>query len=169
MRRSARLTLMTAAASMTLGWLAAAPAMADAQTDLRVTSANCAGVSVSATGLPPSQQLFLLVTDVSTGKALGGGPSPVRTNAAGEVNTRRSVSLSGVRTVDVSIWTKKGETLTMAARDKSSTNCGAATETASANLPRTGASPGSGLLLGGALLAAGLLLIWRTRARQQPR
>jgi LPXTG-motif cell wall-anchored protein len=154
---------MIAAASLPLGWLAAAPAMADAQTDLRVTSANCTGVSVSATGLPASQQLFLLVTDVSTGKALGGGPSPVRTTAAGEVNTRRSVTLSGVRTVDVSIWTKKGETLTMAARDKSSTNCGSATKAASANLPRTGASPGPGLLLGGVLLAGGLLLIWRTR------
>jgi LPXTG-motif cell wall-anchored protein len=167
MRRGARLTLMIAAASLILGWLTAAPAMADAQTDLRVTRANCVGVSVSATGLPASQQLFLLVTDVSTGKALGGGPSPVRTTAAGEVHTQRSVTLSGVRTVDVSIWTKKGETLTMAARDKSSTNCGSASEAASANLPRTGASPVPGLLVAGVLLAGGLLLIWRTRGARR--
>jgi LPXTG-motif cell wall-anchored protein len=167
MRRGVRVTLMVAAATLILSWLAAAPAMADAQTDLRVTRANCVGVSVSATGLPASQQLFLLVTDVSTGKALGGGPSPVRTTANGEVQTQRSVKLSGVRTVDVSIWTKKGETLTMAARDKSSTNCGSATEAASANLPRTGASPAPGLLVGGVLLAGGLLLVWRTRGARR--
>ena len=169
MRHGFRLTFMISAASLLLGGLAAAPAMADAQTDLRVTRANCAGVSVSATGLPANQELFLLVTDVATGKALGGGPSPVRTNAAGEVHTRRSVSLSGVQTVDVSIWTKKGETLTMAARDKSSTNCGSATEAASARLPRTGSSPGPVLLLGAVLLAGGLLLVRRARGTSRGR
>jgi LPXTG-motif cell wall-anchored protein len=167
MRRGVRITLLIAGASLILGSLAAAPAMAAAQTDLRVTRANCAGVAVTATGLPANQTLFLLVTDVSTGKALGGGPSPVRTSASGEVRTQRSLPLAGVRTVDVSIWTKKGETLTMAARDKSSTNCGSAAEAAATGLPRTGASPGRGLLVGGVLLLGGVALLWRTRGTRR--
>ena len=153
MSRGARFTVLLAAV-LGVTWLAAAPATA-APTDLRVDSATCNGVSVSAQGLPANQQLFLLVTDVSTGKALGGGPSPVRSDANGEVHTHRSVALNGVQTVDVSIWTKNGETLTMAARDKSTTNC--------ASLPRTGSSSGPILLVGALLLGAGAILVWRTR------
>jgi LPXTG-motif cell wall-anchored protein len=153
MPRGARFTVPLAAA-LGVTWLAAAPAMA-ASTDLRVTSATCQGVSVSGQGLPANQQLFLLVTDVSNGKALGGGPSPVRTTAAGEVHAQRKLSLSGVATVDVSIWTKKGETLTMAARDTSTTGCG--------RLPVTGSSSGPALVFGAALLVAGAVLVWRTR------
>jgi LPXTG-motif cell wall-anchored protein len=158
MARGARLTVLLAAA-ICVACLAAAPALA-ASTDLRVTSATCSGVAVSAEGLPADQQLFLLVTDVSTGKALGGGPSPVRSDASGEVHTQRTLSLRGVRTVDVSIWTKKGETLTMAARDKSTTNCDA--------LPMTGSSSGPILLLGALLLAGGAVALWLARARRAP-
>jgi LPXTG-motif cell wall-anchored protein len=153
MSRGARLTVLLAAA-VGVTWLVAAPATA-VPTDLQVTSATCTGVSVTAQGLPASEQLFLLVTDVATGKALGGGPSPVRSDGNGEVHAQRSLSLEGVRTVDVSIWTKKGETLTMAARDKTTTNC--------ASLPMTGASSGPVLLAGIALLAAGGLLVRRAR------
>jgi len=153
MPRGTRLTVLFAAA-VGVTWLVAAPATA-VPTDLRVTGATCTGVSIAAQGLPPDHQLFLLVTNVATGKALGGGPSPVRSDANGEVHAQRSLSLEGVRTVDVSIWTKKGETLTMAAKDKSATNC--------ASLPRTGASSGPVLLAGVVLLAAGGLLVWRAR------
>jgi hypothetical protein len=83
MPRAARSTVLLAAV-LGLTWLAAVPAMAVAPTDLRVTSATCSGVSVTAQGLPANQQLFLLVTNVATGKALGGGPSPVHSNASGE-------------------------------------------------------------------------------------
>jgi LPXTG-motif cell wall-anchored protein len=153
MPRGARFTVLLAAA-LGVTWLAAGPAAA-VPADLRVTSATCQGVSVSAQGLPADQQLFLLVTDVSTGKALGGGPSPVHSTAAGEVHAQRKLSLNGVQTVDVSIWTKKGETLTMAAREKSTTNC--------AGLPMTGAASAPILVLGAVLLAAGAVLLWRTR------
>jgi LPXTG-motif cell wall-anchored protein len=149
----ARFTVLLAAA-LGVTWLVAAPATA-APTDVQVTSATCHGVSVSAQGLPANQQLFLLVTDIATGKALGGGPSPVHSDANGEVHAKRDLTLNNVRTVDVSIWTKNGETLTMAARQRSTTNCDA--------LPMTGTSSGPILLLGAVLLAAGALLLWRTR------
>jgi hypothetical protein len=45
-----------------------------------------------------------------------------------------NLDLNGVRTVDVSVWTKSGETLQMAARDVATTNCG--------KLPMTGAPAG---------------------------
>src|SRR6266704_553907 len=99
--------------------------------------------------------LLLLATAVPTGNALGGGHSPVHSTAAGEVHAQRKLSLNGVQTVDVSIWTKKGETLTMAARERSTTNC--------AGLPMTGASSAPILVLGAVLLAAGAVLVWRTR------
>jgi hypothetical protein len=155
MPRGARFTVLLGTA-LGVTWLAAAPAVA-APTDLRVTSATCQGVSVIGQGLPANQQLFLLVTDVATGKALGGGPSPVRSNAAGEVHARRDLALDHVATVDVSIWTKNGETLTMAASDRSSTGCG--------TLPMTGGPGGPALVVGAALLVAGVVLVWRTRGR----
>ena len=152
---AARSTVLLAAV-LGVTWLAALPAMAVAPTDLRVTSATCSGVSVTAQGLPANQQLFLLVTNVATGKALGGGPSPVHSNASGEVHVQRKLPLNNVRTVDVSVWTKKGETLTMAASDRSTTNCD--------SLPMTGLASGPILLVGALLLAAGAVLVWRTRA-----
>jgi LPXTG-motif cell wall-anchored protein len=156
MPRGTRLTVLLAAV-LGVTFLATAPAWA-APKDLRITSATCSGVAVSAEGLPSNQQLFLLVTNLSTGKAMGGGPSPVRTDANGQVHTQRSLSLQGVQTVDVSIWTKKGETLTMAARDKSATNCNA--------LPMTGVSTRPIVLLGALLLAAGAFALLLARIRR---
>jgi LPXTG-motif cell wall-anchored protein len=153
MRSGPRVAVLLAVLAAT--WLSAAPAMA-APTDVRVTEVTCSSVSVSAQGLPASRQLFLLVTNIATGKALGGGPSPVHSNSSGEVHAKRSLDLSNVGTVDVSIWSKKGETLTMAASEKAVTNC--------SSLPRTGgASSGPMLVFGAALLAAGAMLVWRTR------
>jgi hypothetical protein len=150
MMRAIRSSLLVVVATG-VGLALAQPAFA-AGKNLDVTSVTCAGVTVSATGMPKNQQLFLLVTDLATGKALGGGPSPVRSDANGEVHASRSLSLRGVRTVDVSLWTKKGETLTMTVQQRSATNCGGAS-----SLPRTGASPapllaaGLGLVLAGAI------------------
>jgi hypothetical protein len=158
MPRGTRLTVLLAAV-LGVTFLATAPAWA-APKDLRITSATCSGVAVSAEGLPSNQQLFLLVTNLSTGKAMGGGPSPVRTDANGQVHTQRSLSLQGVQTVDVSIWTKKGETLTMAARDKSATNCNA--------LPMTGVSTRPIVLLGALLLAAGAFALLLARIPRAP-
>ncbi len=158
MPRATPLTVLLAAV-LGVTFLAAAPAWA-APKDLRVTSATCNGVAVSAEGLPSNQQLFLLVTNLSTGKAMGGGPTPVRTDANGQVHTQRSLSLDGVQTVDVSIWTKQGETLTMAARDKSATNCDA--------LPMTGLSTRPVVLLGGLLLATGAFALLIARIRRAP-
>jgi hypothetical protein len=147
--------------------VAFAPAAVAAPKGLDVTSVSCGGVTVSATGMPKSQRLFLLVTDLATGKALGGGPSPVRSDANGEVHASRSLSLRGVRTVDVSLWTKKGETLTMTVQERSATNCAGTT-----SLPRTGASPapllaaGLGLLLAGALAVGLAVRLARTAARR---
>jgi LPXTG-motif cell wall-anchored protein len=156
MSRAIRPSLLVVSA-VGLSVLLASPALAVPK-NLEVTSVTCGGVTVSAMGMPKNQQLFLLVTDLATGKALGGGPSPVRSDANGEVHARRSLSLSGVRTVDVSLWTKKGETLTMTAQERSSTNCGGG-----AALPRTGSSPIPLLAAGLALLLAGALAVWRAR------
>jgi hypothetical protein len=127
--------------------LTAAPAMA--AKDLRVSTATCAGVTVVGEGLPPSSQLFLLVRNLGTGATVGGKPTPVNTSADGTVQATLKLDLNGVRTVDVSIWTKSGDTLQMAARDVANTNCG--------KLPMTGAPIGAGtaLPLAGILLAGG--------------
>ena len=156
MPRAIRPSLLVVSA-IGLSFLLASPALAVPR-NLDVTSVTCGGVSVSATGMPKNQELFLLVTDLATGKALGGGPSPVRSDSNGEVHARRSLSLNGVRTVDVSLWTRNGETLTMTAQERSSTNCAGA-----AALPRTGSSPVPLLAAGLALLLAGALAVRRAR------
>jgi hypothetical protein len=144
-------------------FLLAGPALA-APKDLRVTAATCAGVTVRGQGLPASQQLFLLVRNLATGAVVGGQPTPVRTTAAGTVRARLDKSLKGVATVDVSIWTKKGETLTMAARDTARTGCAAAA--AKGSLAVTGpAAAGRELRLGLLLLAAGAAAVWLARYR----
>ncbi len=155
-------TLLAAAllSAMALAGPAAGQALAAAPKDLQVSSATCGGVSVVVQGMPSSQQLFLLVRNVADGKTLK-GPAPVQSDAGGSVQSRLAVDLSAVRTVDVSIWTKKGETLTMAARDTAVTRCGP--------LPMTGAASSRDALLAVALLVIGALLVWRTRARRTTR
>jgi hypothetical protein len=132
--------------------------------DLRINSATCSGVSVSGEGLPASEQLFLLVRNLANGAVVGGQPTPVKTTASGTVSADLAKNLKGVATVDVSIWTKKGETLTMAARDTAQTNCAAAATKGS--LALTG--PASGNLelgLGLLLLLAGAVAVWWSRYR----
>lgn len=132
--------------------------------DLQVARASCAGVSVQGEGLPASEQLFLLVRNLATGAVVGGQPTPVRTTASGTVSADLAKNLKGVATVDVSIWTKKGETLTMAASDTAQTGCAAAASKGS--LALTGpASASLELGLGLLLLAAGALAVWWARYR----
>ena len=122
----------------------AVPAAAAAPKDLRVSSTNCGGVGVVAEGMPASSQLLLLARNLMDGKVLntGGKPTPVNSNGSGVVNTYLHANLRSVHTVDVSIWTKKGETLTMQAKDTATANCGP--------LPMTGSSTTQWqLLLGG--------------------
>jgi hypothetical protein len=134
----------------------ASPALAAAPKDLQVSSATCAGVSVVVQGMPASQQLFLLVRNLANGKTLA-GPAPVHSDADGSVQSTLRVDLTGVRTVDVSIWTKQGTTLTMAAKDTAVTRCG--------SLPMTGAASSRAALLALALLCAGVLAVWASRSR----
>jgi LPXTG-motif cell wall-anchored protein len=134
--------------------LTAAPAMA--AKDLQVSTATCTGVTVVGEGLPASTQVFLLVRNLASGATVGGKPTPVTTEADGTVQASVRLDLNGVRTVDVSIWTKSGETLQMAARDVASTNCG--------KLPMTGASAHGGMaLLAGVLLTMGAAALWGAR------
>jgi hypothetical protein len=147
--------------TLVLGLLAT-PALA-APKDLRVSTATCGGVTVVGQGLPASSQLFLLVRDLRTGKVLSpdGKPIPVRSTAGGAVQARLSLSLRAVRTVDVSIWNKNGETLTMMAKDTAVTNCG--------TLPLTGAgATARELVVAVALLLAGLGALWRARRPPAP-
>jgi hypothetical protein len=86
------------------------------------------------------------------------------TTASGTVSANLAKNLKGVATVDVSIWTKKGETLTMAARDTARTGCAAAATKGS--LALTGpASAGMEAGLGLLLLAAGAVAVWWARYR----
>jgi hypothetical protein len=74
---------MIAAATCTPGWLAAAPAMAAAQTDLRVTRTNCAGVSLTAMGLPASQLAARDKSPTNCGSAAEAAPTNLpRTGAS---------------------------------------------------------------------------------------
>ncbi len=132
--------------------LTAAPAMA--AKDLRVSMATCAGVTVVGEGLPKSTQVFLLVRNLANGATVGGKPTPVRSSTDGSLQARVRLDLHGVRTVDVSVWTKSGETLQMAARDVAATSCG--------RLPMTGAPArgGAALPLAVALLALGAAALW---------
>jgi hypothetical protein len=128
----------------------ALPAAAAAPRDLRVSSTNCGGVAVVAEGMPASSQLLLLARDLSNGKVLntGGKPTGVRSDSGGMVRSYLRANLNRVRTVDVSIWTKRGETLTMQAKDTAAANCG--------KLPMTGpAAAGWQLLLAAVLLFTG--------------
>jgi LPXTG-motif cell wall-anchored protein len=144
----------------------ALPAAAAAPKDLRVSSTNCGGVGVVAEGMPASSQLLLLARNLTDGKVLnmGGKPTAVNSNSSGVVNHYLHANLHSVRTVDVSIWTKKGETLTMQAKDTATANCGP--------LPMTGSSTAAWQLLFGALLlltgAAALWLSRRLPARATP-
>jgi len=139
---------------------AAGQALASTPRDLRVSSATCGGVSVVVQGMPASQQLFLLVRNLTNGKTLA-GPAPVHSDSDGSVQSSLRVDLSAVRTVDVSIWTKQGTTLTMAAKDTAVPSCG--------HLPMTGASSSRDALLAVALVAIGALVVWATRSRSRSR
>jgi hypothetical protein len=139
----------------------AGPAAAQPR-DLEVSSATCAGVSVQGSGLPASEQLFLLVRDLASGAVVGGEPTPVQTSASGTVNTYLAKSLKGVATVDVSIWTKKGETLTMTARDTAQTGCAGAKGSLALTGPATAHLE---LAVGLLLLVAGALTVRWTRYR----
>ncbi len=142
--------------------LLATPALAVPK-DLHVSTATCDEVTVVGQGLPASSQLFLLVRDLSSGKVLNadGKPIPVRSTASGTVQAKLSLPLKAVRTVDVSIWNKNGETLTMMAKDTAVTNCG--------TLPLTGAgATAKELLVAAALLLVGLGALWRARHLPKP-
>jgi len=141
--------------------LVAGPAFAVPK-DLRVSTATCGGVTVTGQGLPASTQLYLLATNLSNGKVLNptGKPIPVMSSSTGTVQAKIALRLNAVRTVDVSIWNKKGETLTMMAKDTAATDCG--------TLPLTGAGTTTWALLAAVtLLLAGATTLWR--ARHQPR
>jgi hypothetical protein len=132
--------------------------------DLRINSATCAGVRVTGEGLPASEQLFLLVRNLANGAVVGGQPTPVMTTASGTVSANLAKNLKGVATVDVSIWTKKGETLTMAARDTARTGCASASSKGS--LALTGPASGSlELSIGVLLLVLGAAVVWWSRYR----
>jgi hypothetical protein len=132
--------------------------------DLRIDSATCSGVRVTGEGLPASEQLFLLVRNLANGAVVGGQPTPVMTTASGTVSANLAKNLKGVATVDVSIWTKKGETLTMAARDTAQTGCASAA--AKGSLALTGPASGSlELSLGLLLLVLGATVVWWSRYR----
>jgi hypothetical protein len=132
--------------------------------DLRITMASCAGVRVSGQGLPASEQLFLLVRNLANGAVVGGQPTPVMSSSSGTVSAHLAKSLKGVATVDVSIWTKRGETLTMAARDTARTGCAAAA--AKGSLAVTGPAAGvRDLGLGLLLLLAGAAVVFLGRYR----
>jgi hypothetical protein len=155
MRRT--LTIVTVlAVGLVLGL--ALPAAAAAPKDLRVSSTNCGGVGVVAEGMPASSQLLLLARNLTDGKVLntGGKPTPVKSNSHGMVQHYLRANLNSVRTVDVSIWTKKGETLTMQAKDTATANCGP--------LPMTGSPTAVWLfLLSTLLLLAGAAALWAGR------
>jgi hypothetical protein len=144
----------------------ALPAAAAAPRDLRVSSTNCGGVAVVAEGMPASSDLLLLARDLASGKVLNttGKPMAVRSNSGGNVSSYVRANLRRVRTVDVSIWTKKGETLTMQAKDTAAANCG--------SLPLTGAGTvGWELALAVGLLLTGATVLWlgrRAPARSTP-
>jgi LPXTG-motif cell wall-anchored protein len=125
---------------------------AGAPKDLRVSSTSCGSVAVVAEGMPASSDLLLLARDLADGKVLNtsGKPMAVKSDASGMVSSVVHANLRSVRTVDVSIWTKKGETLTMQAKDTAAANCG--------SLPMTG-SDGIGWELA---FAVGLLLVGGT-------
>jgi hypothetical protein len=125
---------------------------AGAPKDLRVSSTSCGSVAVVAEGMPASSDLLLLARDLADGKVLNtsGKPMAVKSDASGMVSSVVHANLRSVRTVDVSIWTKKGETLTMQAKDTAAANCG--------SLPMTG-SDGIGWKLA---FAVGLLLVGGT-------
>jgi hypothetical protein len=142
--------------------LVSATAAGAAARDLRVQQATCSGVTVTATGMPANQQLFLLVRNLTNGAVVGGKPTAVHSNGAGSVSTHLAKNLSGISTVDVSIWTKKGETLTMAARDTARTGCASAS---SGTLAMTGSASTAELLVGVLLLVAGMIAVWVARYR----
>jgi hypothetical protein len=135
----------------------ALPAAA-APKDLRVSSTTCGSVAVVAEGMPASSELLLLARDLANGKVLNtsGKPMAVKSDSGGMVSSVVHANLRSVRTVDVSIWTKKGETLTMQAKDTATANCG--------SLPMTG-SDGIGWKLAFAvgLLLAGGTALWLGR------
>ncbi|HEV8162870.1 MAG TPA: LPXTG cell wall anchor domain-containing protein [Actinomycetota bacterium] len=149
MRRRAASTMIVLALAVVLTF--ALPAAA-APKDLRVSSTSCGSVAVVAEGMPASSQLLLLVRDLADGKVLNtsGKPMAVKSDASGMVSSVVHANLRSVRTVDVSIWTKQGETLTMQAKDTAAANCG--------SLPMTG-SDGTGWELA---FAVGLLLVGGT-------
>jgi LPXTG-motif cell wall-anchored protein len=149
MRRGAASTMIVLALGVVLTF--ALPAAA-APRDLRVSSTSCGSVAVVAEGMPASSDLLLLVRDLADGKVLNtsGKPMAVKSDASGMVSSVVHANLRSVRTVDVSIWTKQGETLTMQAKDTAAANCG--------SLPMTG-SDGIGWELA---FAVGLLLVGGT-------
>jgi LPXTG-motif cell wall-anchored protein len=131
--------------------------------DLPVQDADCSGVTVTASGMPANQQLFLLVRNLANGAVVGGKPTPVKSDGAGTVRAHLAKNLSGVATVDVSIWTKEGETLTMSARDTARTGCAPASAT-SGTLALTGPAGTVELSLG-VLLLVGAAALWLSRRR----
>jgi hypothetical protein len=153
MRRPAT-TILVIAVGLVLSF--ALPAAA-APKDLRVSNTSCGSVAVVAEGMPASSQLLLLARDLASGKVLNtsGKPMAVKSDASGMVSSVVHANLRRVRTVDVSIWTKKGETLTMQAKDTAAANCG--------SLPMTGSAVGWELAFAVGLLLAGATALWLGR------
>lgn len=150
-------TVVVACLLAVLACLTAAPAMAAQR--LEVRRVNCDGLTVVGQGLPANQQLFLLVRNLSTGGTVGGDPTPVRSDGNGVVRASLDKNLRGIRTVQVSIWTGKGDTLTMTAKDTAGTGCGSGSNLAYTGPPAVAVE----LLLGLALLAAGAATLWWAR------
>jgi LPXTG-motif cell wall-anchored protein len=138
--------------------LAFALPAAAAPKDLRISSTSCGSVAVVAEGMPASSDLLLLARDLASGKVVNtsGKPMAVKSDSNGMVTSVVHANLRSVRTVNVSIWTKQGETLTMQAKDTAATNCGA--------LPMTGSDHvGWELAFAVGLLLAGGTVLWLGR------
>ena len=150
--------VLAACLAALLSCLTAGPALAQAKR-LEVRRATCDGVDVVGQGLPANQQLFLLVRNLATGGTVGGQPTPVRSGPDGEVRARLDQNLRGIRTVQVSIWTGQGDTLTMTAKDTASTGCGSSSDLAYTGPPAVAVE----LLVALLLLAAGTAALWWTR------
>jgi LPXTG-motif cell wall-anchored protein len=152
----ARRLLVAVLAVFGLLGLAAAPAFAT-PLDLRVTTATCGGVTIVAHGLPHSSQVFLLVRDLQSGKAVSGAPIPATTDSTGSLARHLSINLRGVRAIDASVWNKRNETLTMVVQETSHVSCG--------RLPMTGGATVAALGVGLGLVAAGAAALWLGRRR----
>jgi hypothetical protein len=144
------------AAVLTMAMLApGANAAFAASNELQVQPANCSGVTVVGHGWPASKRFFLVARNPSTGRTLGGKPTPIKTSPSGTIEVHLNRNLRGMSTIDVSIWTKQANTLAMTARDRVNTGCGR-----SERLPMTGSARSiPALLLALLMVVSGTALV----------